>query len=223
MHDGLIADTKMLEKKVSLRTVQLPPPKQLSDNLEITFWPDLTVYDGRFANNGWLQELPKPVTKLVWDNAALISPALAKKVGLDNGDVIELQFYNRKLKIPVWITPGHAESSISLQFGCGRTNIGNVGRNVGVNAYELRTSNALWFGDGATLKKTGKKVQLVTTQTQHTIDSETGRFCAKARLTCFRKIRLSYKTIPNRRRNTTRFSIHRNLSTKAIAGAWRLI
>ena len=187
LHDGLIASTKVPGKKVSPRAVQFPSSKQLSDNLEITFCPDSTIYDGRFANNGWLQELPKPVTKLVWDNAALISPALAKKENLENGDAVELQFHNRKLKIPVWITPGQAESSISLQFGCGRTNIGNVGRNVGVNAYELRTSNALWFGTGATLKKTGGKIQLVTTQTQHTIDSEDRQILREGRFDMFQK------------------------------------
>jgi MoCo/4Fe-4S cofactor protein with predicted Tat translocation signal len=172
LHDGLIANTKLPEKKVSLQAIQFQSPKLNSENLEITFRPDATIFDGRFANNGWLQELPKPVTKLVWDNAALISPTLAKKENLENGDVIELEFQNHKIKIPVWITPGQAENSIALQFGYGRNRAGNVGRNMGFNVYELRASNALYFANGATLKKTGEKYPLVTTQTQNTIDSE---------------------------------------------------
>jgi MoCo/4Fe-4S cofactor protein with predicted Tat translocation signal len=172
LHDGLIANTKLPEKKVSLRAFEFFAPKPISGNFELTFRSDPTIFDGRFANNGWLQELPKPVTKLVWDNAALISLVLAKKENLKNGDVVELEFQNRKLKIPVWITPGQAENSIALQFGYGRKNIGNVGRNAGFNVYELRTSNALWLGDGATLKKTSEKYSLISTQTQQTIDSD---------------------------------------------------
>jgi molybdopterin-containing oxidoreductase family iron-sulfur binding subunit len=193
LHDGLIANTKLPEKKVSLRAFEnsgtgiLPVSSserkfrfenshgqdaRATTQLEITFRPDPAIFDGRFANNGWLQELPKPITKLVWDNAALISPVLAKKENLENGDVIEIEFQNRKLRIPVWITPGQAENSIALQFGNGRNHVGNVGENAGFNVYPLRTSSALWFGYGAILKKTGERYPLVTTQTQNTIDSD---------------------------------------------------
>jgi len=211
LHDGLIANTQLPEKKVTLRALPqsrtgiLPVQRALQrehenknssatftgegrqdarPTLEITFRPDATIYDGRFANNGWLQELPKPVTKLTWDNAALISPALAEKEKLENGDVVEIKVQNSelaggppalreiKLKIPVWIAPGQTENSIALQFGYGRRNVGHVGNKTGFNVYPLRTSNALYFADGATLKKTGEHYPLATTQTQHTIDSE---------------------------------------------------
>jgi Fe-S-cluster-containing dehydrogenase component len=172
LHDGLIQNSMLPGKKVSLRAIQFQLPKQNSENLEITFRADATIFDGRFANNGWLQELPKPITKLVWDNAALISPTLAEREKLSNGDIVELIFQNRKSRIPVWITPGQAENSIALQFGYGRKNVGYVGKNTGFNVYELRSSNSLWFGNGATLKKIGEKYPLVTTQTQQTIDSE---------------------------------------------------
>jgi MoCo/4Fe-4S cofactor protein with predicted Tat translocation signal len=172
LHDGLIANTKLPEKKVSLRAIQFPSLKQNSEKLEITFRPDPTIFDGRFANNGWLQELPKPITKLVWDNAALISPALAEREKLSNGEVIEIEVQNRRLRLPVWITPGQTKNSIKLQFGYGRNHVGNVGKNAGFNIFQLRTSNALWFADGATLKKTGERYPLVTTQTQQTIDSD---------------------------------------------------
>ncbi|MGH7950877.1 MAG: TAT-variant-translocated molybdopterin oxidoreductase [Limisphaerales bacterium] len=183
LHNGLIANTKLPQKNVTLRSGGWQtaafnknesgfPPKAATQNLEITFHPDPTIYDGRFANNGWLQELPKPTTKLVWDNAALISPALAQREDLSNGDIVELEFQKRKLKIPVWITPGQSENSIALQFGGGRKNVGNVGKNSGFNVFELRVSDALYFANSATLKKTGETYSLVTTQNQHTIDSD---------------------------------------------------
>jgi molybdopterin-containing oxidoreductase family iron-sulfur binding subunit len=174
LHDGLIQNSALREKQVSLRALENKSsilPKAATQNLEITFHPDLTIFDGRFANNGWLQELPKPITKLTWDNVALISPALAKTENLANGDFVELEFQKRKLKIPVWITPGQTENSIALQLGYGRKNVGNVGKNAGFNVYELRTSNTLWLGDGVTLKKTGEHYPLATTQNQQTIDS----------------------------------------------------
>jgi molybdopterin-containing oxidoreductase family iron-sulfur binding subunit len=193
LHDGLIANTKLPEKKTTLRAFQSSgtgvspvssskenPLEKLdgwdahptTQNLEITFHPDATIFDGRFANNGWLQELPKPITKLVWDNAALISPAFAQRENLSNGDVVELEIEKRKLKIPVWIAPGQAENSIALSFGGGRNHVGTVGKNSGFNVFELRTSQEPFFTESGTLKKTGEKYPLVTTQAQQTIDSE---------------------------------------------------
>ena len=140
---------------------------------EILFRPDISVRDGRYANNGWLQELPRQFSKLVWDNAALISPRLAERENLENGDVVELTFRNRSLRAPVWIQPGQAENSITLPLGYGRDVVGNVGRNVGFNAYRLRPSDALWFGNGLTIRKTGEKHSLVSTQ-QHYVTGDRG-------------------------------------------------
>ena len=138
--------------------------------LEILFRPDVSVRDGRYANNGWLQELPRQFSKLVWDNAALISPKLAQRENLENGDLVELTFSDRTLRAPVWIQPGQAENSITLPLGYGRNVVGNVGRNVGFNAYTLRTSDALWFGDGVTIRKTGDTHRFVSTQQHHAVN-----------------------------------------------------
>ncbi|HZA38821.1 MAG TPA: 4Fe-4S dicluster domain-containing protein, partial [Candidatus Baltobacteraceae bacterium] len=138
--------------------------------LEILFRPDVSVRDGRYANNGWLQELPRQFSKLVWDNAALISPKLAQRENLENGDLVELTFSDRTLRAPVWIQPGQAENSITLPLGYGRNVVGNVGRNVGFNAYTLRTSDALWFGDGVTIRKTGHTHRFVSTQQHHAVN-----------------------------------------------------
>ncbi len=141
-------------------------------DLEILFRPDVSVRDGYYANNGWLQELPRRFSSLSWDNAALISPELAQNEHLENGDVIELTFRGRKLRTPVWIQPGQAKNSVTLPLGYGREIVGGVGRNVGFNAYTLRTSDALWFAGGLTIRKTGDRYWLVATQHHHDV---TGR------------------------------------------------
>jgi len=141
-------------------------------DLEILFRPDVSVRDGRYANNGWLQELPRQFSSLTWDNAALISPQLAESEHLENGDVMELTFRGRKLRAPVWIQPGQAKNSVTLPLGYGREIVGRVGRNVGFNAYALRPSDALWFAGGLTIRKTGKRQWLVNTQHHHDV---TGR------------------------------------------------
>jgi Fe-S-cluster-containing dehydrogenase component len=142
--------------------------------LEAVFRADINLRDGRYANNAWLQELPRQFSKLVWDNAALISPLLARREKLENGDVVELGLRDRTIKAPVWIQPGQAENSVTLPLGYGRDVAGRVGRDVGFNAYLLRASDALWFGDGLTIRKTGNKYPLVSTQQHHTLDAERG-------------------------------------------------
>ncbi len=134
-----------------------------SDALEIVFTPDPTVHDGRFANNGWLQELPKPLTKLTWDNAAHVSPRLAEARRLSNGDGVELRFQGRTLRAPVWIVPGHADGCVSLTLGYGRAT-GRVAHGAGVNAYALRTAAAPYGGAGLGLTRTGDRAALATTQ-----------------------------------------------------------
>jgi len=143
---------------------------QIANSVEVLFRPDPSVLDGRYANNGWLQELPRPFTKLTWENAALVSPALATREKIDNGDVVELEFRGRKIKAPVWIQAGQAENSVTLHLGYGRTEGGRVGRHAGFNAYALRTSDALWFGDGLTVRKTGEKHSFATTQHHHDME-----------------------------------------------------
>jgi MoCo/4Fe-4S cofactor protein with predicted Tat translocation signal len=148
--------------------------------LEILFRPDPSLFDGRFANNGWLQELPKPLTKLTWDNAAYLSPATARDLGLANderyrggnvkADIIEISFNGRSLRAPVCIVPGQADNTVELQLGYGRARVGPVGSGVGYDAYHLRTTDALWSGRAATIRKTGARYDLAETQTHHAIE-----------------------------------------------------
>ncbi len=131
--------------------------------MEVNFRRDPTIYDGRFANNGWLQELPKPVTKLTWDNAALIAPATAERLEVENGDIIEVTHEGRRLRVPVWITPGQAQDALTVSLGYGRTRAGRVGNATGFNGYVLRGSNSPWFG-AAEVSVTGDDYPLVSTQ-----------------------------------------------------------
>ncbi|HYG36347.1 MAG TPA: TAT-variant-translocated molybdopterin oxidoreductase [Clostridia bacterium] len=171
LHDGIVKGTELRPQQVQLQyqleTSPLPPVTPAPDTLELTFRPDPTLWDGRFANNAWLQEMHKPITKLTWDNPALISPSLAERMQLNNGDVVELRHRGRLLRAAIWITPGQADHSVTLYLGQGRSRVGQVGKGQGFNAYALRTTNALWFSPGLEIRKTGKQYPLATTQTHH--------------------------------------------------------
>jgi MoCo/4Fe-4S cofactor protein with predicted Tat translocation signal len=138
-----------------------------SQSIELSFHPDPTLWDGRFANNGWLQELPKPFTRITWDNPALVSPHLAKELHLVNGDIIEIRAGSARAEIPVWILPGQATRTISVHLGGGRTRAGRVGNGVGFNTYQLRNDQLLWFVPRVEVRKTGARTQLVSTQLHH--------------------------------------------------------
>jgi molybdopterin-containing oxidoreductase family iron-sulfur binding subunit len=164
---GVIAGTALKPKPVAPRIkdiVDARPRDSGPEGLEIVFRPDPTVCDGRFANNGWLQELPKPLSRLVWDNAAFLSPALARRLGVENEDVVELRYRGRTVRIPVWIMPGQAEESIIVSLGHGRRRAGRVGTGVGIDVYGMRTSDEPWFGAGLEVVKTGERRRLAATQ-----------------------------------------------------------
>jgi len=142
----------------------LPSPTP-ENEFEAVFLPDPSVYDGRFANNAWLLEMPDPMTKLTWDNAALISPRTALDLGLVNEDVVELELAGRALEAPVLIVPGHADKTISLHLGYGRVGAESLARGVGFNAYALRTREGAYFARGLGIRKIeGKKYPLALTQ-----------------------------------------------------------
>ena len=157
---------------------EVSAPLIINGQLEIIFTPDYKVYDGRFANNGWLQELPDPMTRLTWDNAALMSPATAEKLGVKSEDVVRLKYESRELEAPVYVMPGQADGTVALPLGYGRTAAGKVGGSeaegippVGFNAYLLRTSKAMDFGAGLWVEPTGRKHKLATAQEQFAIDT----------------------------------------------------
>ena len=137
--------------------------------LELHFRIDSAVLDGRYANNGWLQELPRPISKLTWDNAALIAPATAEELDVSTGDVINVRHDGRDLDLPVWVQPGQARGAISVSLGYGRQAAGSIGNGVGANANLLRSSAAPWAG-AAEAARTGATHQLVSTQSHHALE-----------------------------------------------------
>jgi Fe-S-cluster-containing dehydrogenase component len=139
-------------------------PAAAAGSLAVLIRPDATIRDGRWSNNAWLQELPKVPTQLVWDNAALVSPAFARAHGLENGDVVELSAGKQIVEAPVWITPGHAADCVTVSLGYGRTHAGAVGTGIGYNAYRLRTDAAPSLRTNVALRKLGRKHALVSTQ-----------------------------------------------------------
>ncbi len=138
--------------------------------LELALRPDPTIWDGRFANNGWLQELPKPITKLTWDNAALISPATAEQLGLAPESVVVIELADRAVRAPVWVLPGQADGAVTLHLGYGRQRAGRVGTDIGVDAYRLRTATAFWAGAGVALRTTDATYPLATTQSHYRME-----------------------------------------------------
>lgn len=171
LHDGVIGGTTFTAGTI---TIAPDVPARISaspaiDGLELNFRRDLTIYDGRYANNGWLQELPKPMSKMSWDTAAHIAPSTAEANHLKNGDLIKLTHDGRSMQFPVWVMPGHAKDSITVTLGYGRTHAGRLGNKMGFNAYELRGSAAPHFG-AATMAKAGDTYDLVVTQEHWAIE-----------------------------------------------------
>jgi molybdopterin-containing oxidoreductase family iron-sulfur binding subunit len=135
-----------------------------ASHLEILFLPDTAVDDGRFANNAWLQELPRPLSKLTWDNVAMLSPAEAKAMGVTTGDVVRLTSGGGSVDAPVWIQPGHADGCISVTLGYGRSRLGEVANGVGFNAGSLRSSLNVWSQPIVSAEVLGSRHELVSTQ-----------------------------------------------------------
>jgi molybdopterin-containing oxidoreductase family iron-sulfur binding subunit len=182
LNDGVVANSAFAPISVATKftPASLPPAKTPpAGQLEFIFRPDANVHDGRYANNGWLQELARPVTKLTWDNAALVSPRLAEKLQLtqhtaarggEHGqivtNVIDISISNSKVTAAAWILPGQADDVVVLPLGYGRKRAGFTGSNKGYSAYVVRTSTALWAATASVdaIKKTGEEYPLACTQ-----------------------------------------------------------
>jgi molybdopterin-containing oxidoreductase family iron-sulfur binding subunit len=175
VHDGLIAGSALATKSPAIRAEAIRAhggtPK-LGGAFEVVFRPDPAIYDGRFANNGWLQEFPKPINKLTWDNAAFISPATARRLNVDTGDMLELKYKGNKLRAPVFIQPGQVNGSVMLHLGYGRTRAGRAGTGQGFNPYGLRTGSALWQDVGLEAAKVSGKYQFAQTQNFQALDAQ---------------------------------------------------
>jgi MoCo/4Fe-4S cofactor protein with predicted Tat translocation signal len=173
LHEGFIPSTSNLRAGAVLAAAAndvMTAPASVAGGLEIVFRPDPHVLDGRHANNGWLQEVPKPLSKLTWDNVAYVSYTTAQENQLKNEDVIEITYNGRTAKMPVWVMPGTADGVIAVHFGYGRRKAGRVGSNIGHNPFTIRTAQAPWFGAGATIARTGETHVLASTQTHFAME-----------------------------------------------------
>jgi len=192
VHDGFVANSAAAPRTVSVNSAFLSQPAQSAPSgaLEIAILPDPCVYDGRFANNGWLQELPNPLNKVTWDNVALISPNTASRMGLNRGndseeisggerpaafitskgsnmysDLATLTYQGAKMQkpVPVWITPGQPDEVVTIFLGGGRTRSGRIGTGIGYNAFDVARSDAMNFGSGE-LAATGEQTTIASAQ-----------------------------------------------------------
>jgi molybdopterin-containing oxidoreductase family iron-sulfur binding subunit len=153
LHAGWIDGSAYAKAATATVAKIAAPAASGKDAIEVQFRPDPTIYDGRFANVGWLQELPKPVTSLSWDNAALMSEGTMQRAGLAEEDIVEITVNGRKVKAPVLVVPGQPENTITAYLGYGREMAGRVGSGTGYNAGLVRTSDSMAVATGATLKK----------------------------------------------------------------------
>ncbi len=174
LHDGVVySDDKVdVPDAINMNIVsQLNGAPEVS-GFALHLKESYLVRDGRFAYNGWLQELPHPVSKVTWDNYAAISPATAKELGFENSDMAEVSVNDQSLQIPIFIQPGAAENTITIELGYGRTNSGTVATGVGFNANKLLSTSGLtqWLYTGADIKKAGGDYKLVTAQTIYAFD-----------------------------------------------------
>jgi len=175
LHDGWVASTTFAPKSVAVKATDLPAPTQAAQNaVEINFRRDPSIYDGSFANNGWLQELPKPMSKMTWDNPVLIGPVMAERLQLQSKDMIELELNGKKVTAPVWIQAGHPDNSITVHLGYGRRRAGRAGTGTGFDFYALRYSATPWFTTGVNITKTGGTYPLACTQGYQTMDTQDG-------------------------------------------------
>jgi MoCo/4Fe-4S cofactor protein with predicted Tat translocation signal len=138
--------------------------------LEVLFRPDPSAWDGEYGNNSWLQELPKPLSKIVWDNPVYVSPNTARALGVAENDVVSLTLGERTITGPISVIPGHADGCVTLFLGYGRTTGGKVCEGRGYNAYLLRSSQAMWQSGGLTITNTGGKHQLVSVRVHYSME-----------------------------------------------------
>src|SRR5256714_1886689 len=175
LEQGWGDDTASKPKQVSAKSTNfatlIPPTGQ--NVIQINFRPEPPVYDGRFANNGWLQELPKPMTKVTWHNPLLMSPAMAERMHIQKMDMVRVETQNSKyLDLPAWVQAGHPDNSVPVYLGYGRQKAGRVGNSQGFNTYTLRTSDAPWFTTAVKqITSRGQHYTLASTQGYQTMDT----------------------------------------------------
>jgi MoCo/4Fe-4S cofactor protein with predicted Tat translocation signal len=178
LHDGLAPDSAYAALEVALRAdfgAQVNnEPTASSNDLELVFRTDPNIYDGRFSHNSWLQELPKPITQLSWDTAALLSPATAERLDVSFEDLVEVQLNDNTMEVPVWVVPGHADNTVSIFLGYGTSGGADVDDDRNFNAYDIRTTAAMWTAAGASLNALDESYKLAAIRGEIDLDDLEG-------------------------------------------------
>ena len=165
LHDGVISESAPATFAAGPPSLpDLAPAVAPSADLTLVLRPDPSLWDGTFANNAWLQECPKPLTKQVWGNALGLNPQEVARLGLTSGDVVTIAAGGRRIEAPVNVEPGTADGVASLSLGLGRSKAGAIGNHIGANAYALRSKDRLWTIPAVTIAKTGRREEILTTQ-----------------------------------------------------------
>ncbi|KAA3615298.1 MAG: 4Fe-4S dicluster domain-containing protein [Calditrichaeota bacterium] len=173
LHDGVLKNSALTAMQPQLRMAAIsraltakpfPTTAAKEDDFDVVFAASASVFDGRFANNGWMQELPDPVTKVTWENVALISVASAKKLGVQSRDVVKLKLATGEIQLPVWVQPGIAENTVVLELGYGHTKLGRIATDAGVNVYPLRSLANSYYSVGGILSAKGTTAKVANTQ-----------------------------------------------------------
>jgi MoCo/4Fe-4S cofactor protein with predicted Tat translocation signal len=175
VYSGVIPGSHSRGRNLSF-SGSIPAASTAESQYELTFRLDPSIQDGRFANNGWLQEVPKPITKVTWDNAAFVSPRTAERLNVRTNDLITVSANgSESVSVPVWVQPGQADGAITVFLGFGRTSAGRVGNGVGVNVYPLRTSENPWIRTDVQVTRGRGRHKLISTQIHHQFDGTTER------------------------------------------------
>lgn len=181
VHDGVFSNSAFASSSSVPKMPSFKSEKTSSaDNIELVFQYDYKVLDGRLANLGWLQELPDAITKSTWDNVLLVSPALAKQMGIKSrvadrtyrADVLSVKVAGNKIELPAFIVPGIADYSVIAFLGYGRKNAGTVGNDVGVDVYPILPVDDSKYVSGVKLARTGESVKIATTQEQFAMNGD---------------------------------------------------
>lgn len=183
LHDGVAEEEEYPTVSVSIsdefnsQVATFISDAQSSDGMELVIRADSTVFDGRYANNGWLQELPKPMTKITWDNVALMSKKTADELGVTEAglgksevEVVSINVDGTTIEIPAWVQPGHADDSITITVGYGREGIGRVANTMGTDTYPLRTTENMFVADNISIEKTNRTYEIACTQDHNTME-----------------------------------------------------
>ncbi|HET9716454.1 MAG TPA: TAT-variant-translocated molybdopterin oxidoreductase [Pseudolabrys sp.] len=168
LHDGFVDNSGATAIAVTPNSL-VPTQTSSGTNLEVVFRPDPCIWDGRFSNVAWLQELPKPLTKITWDNVIEISPALANEHSVSNGDVVEVSIDGRKIRGAAWVIPGQAPRTVALYFGYGRRGGAEIAIGAGYDAFSIRPNEAAWKATGSISRQRGHRL-IATTQAHHRMD-----------------------------------------------------